>query len=131
MTQKRSQRDQKDVRRRALATAVALTASGSLHFALPQQYDEIVPTVLPGEARFWTYASGVAELATAALLFAPKSRRLGGAAAAALFLAVFPANVQMAWNWRERSLPWQVVAYGRLPLQIPMIRSALKIWRNA
>jgi len=41
--------------------------------------------------------------------------------AAALFLAVYPANLYMAWDWRDRELADRLVAYGRLPLQIPMI----------
>src|SRR3712207_6911229 len=40
----------------------------------------------------WTYASGVAELAVAAAVAHPGTRRVGGFAAAALFAAGFPAR---------------------------------------
>ena len=70
----------------------------------PKPFDSIVPAELPGSARFYTYASGVAELATAALLLAPRTRRLGALAAVALFIAVFPANVNMVRLWWDKPL---------------------------
>src|SRR5882672_7672150 len=74
--------------RPALALAALLAAAGVTHFAYPKPYDRMVPTALPGTARTWTYLSGVAELAVAAAVAAPRTRRLGGLAAAALFTAV-------------------------------------------
>ena len=79
--------------------------------------------------RFYTYASGAAELGIAGLLTVPTTRRAGALAAIALYTAVFPANVQMAWDWRHESAFKRVVAFGRLPLQLPMIRRAWKIYR--
>jgi len=52
-------------------------------------------------------------------------------AAAALFVAVFPANVQMAWDWRRRPWPYRAIAFGRLPLQAPMVAHALRVRREA
>ncbi|MFC2575594.1 MAG: hypothetical protein ACFNXW_01915, partial [Rothia dentocariosa] len=97
----------------------------------PEHYDAIVPRALPGSARFYTYASGAAELSIAGLLTVPKTRRAGALAAIALYTAVFPANVQMAWDWRHESTFKRVVAFGRLPLQIPLIHSAWKIYRKS
>ena len=114
-----------------VVTAGFLGTTGVLHFAKPEHYDAIVPRALPGSARFYTYASGVAELGIAGLLTAPKTRRAGALAAIALYTAVFPANVQMAWDWRHESAFKRVVAFGRLPLQIPLIHSAWKIYRNS
>ena len=51
--------------------------------------------------------------------------------AALLFVAVFPANIQMAVDARKQSTQRKAIAYGRLPLQLPMICSALKIWRKS
>ena len=79
----------------------------------PEHYDAIVPRALPGSARFYTYASGVAELGIAGLLTVPTTRRAGALAAIALYTAVFPANVQMAWDWRHESAFKRVVAFGR------------------
>ncbi|MGN9808336.1 hypothetical protein ACTMSW_03125 [Micromonospora sp. BQ11] len=115
---------------RALALAGLLTAAGATHFARPGFYDPIVPRALPGSARAWTYASGVAELAVAAAVAHPATRRTGGLAAAALFAAVLPANVQMAMDWRRRPPVWRAVAYGRIPLQAPLIWWALRVARS-
>jgi uncharacterized membrane protein len=108
-----------------------LLGAGATHFAVPKPYDSIMPKELPGSARLYTYASGVAELATGALLLVPRTRRLGGLAAAALFLAVFPANVNMvrlSWN---KPPAWRIAALARLPLHVPLVTQALKVWRTA
>ena len=78
----------------------------------------------------FTYASGDAELAVAGLLAVPRTRRLGGAAAAALVVAVFPANVQMAYDWRRARPRERMIAVGRLPLQGVLIAQALHVARN-
>ena len=64
-----------------------LVGMGALHFAAPKPFDGIVPEELPGTARFYTYASGVAEVATGAALLLPRTRKLGALAAVALFLS--------------------------------------------
>ena len=91
----------------------------------------LIPKYLPGPPHAYTHGSGVAELGTAALLANEKTRRLGGLVAALLFVAVFPANIQMAVDARNQSTQRKAIAYGRLPLQLPMICSALKIWRKS
>ena len=116
-------------RRTAIGLATLLSGSGVLHFAAPKPYDSIVPSALPGSARTWTYVSGVAELLVAAALFVPRFRRLGGLLAALLFIGVFPANVQMAVDYQRagKPLPARLVAFGRLPLQVPLVLWALKV----
>ena len=99
--------------------------AGVLHFAKPEPFDGIVPDALPGSARTYTYVSGVAELAAAALLANPKTRAVGGQFAAALLAAVWPANFNMAWQWRNEPWQKQIISIGRLPLQIPLIKAAL------
>ena len=47
--------------------------------------------------------------------------------AAALFVGVFPGNIKMAVDWSDRSLVEQLIAYGRLPLQIPLILWAMRV----
>jgi uncharacterized membrane protein len=118
-------------RRSAFALAALLATAGVTHFARPRQYDAIVPRSLPGSPRTWTYVSGVAELAVAAAVAHPRTRRVGGLAAAALFAAVFPANVKMAIDWRDRPAPQRTAAFARLPLQAPLIWWALRVGRNA
>lgn len=115
--------------RPALALAALLAVAGAGHFAAPQFFDTMIPDVLPGEPRTWTHASGVAELAVAAAVAVPRTRRAGAFAAAALFVAVFPANVQMAIDWSDRSPVEQAVAWGRLPLQVPLVWWAWRVAR--
>ncbi|GAA2779133.1 DoxX family protein [Streptomyces showdoensis] len=107
--------------RSALLLAGLMASAGLAHFAAPKQFDAIVPRSLPGSPRAWTTASGVAELALAAGLAIPATRK-ASAQATALFLAgVFPANVKMAYDWRHRSRAARAVACARLPLQVPLI----------
>jgi uncharacterized membrane protein len=113
--------------RSALVMSGLLAGMGALHFAVPGPFDALVPKALPGSARGWTKASGAAELAVAVAVAVPQTRRLGGLAAAGLFAAVFPANVQMAYDWRHASTVRRCVAYGRLPLQAPLIGWALAV----
>ncbi|MGH3687489.1 MAG: DoxX family protein [Pseudonocardiaceae bacterium] len=115
----------------ATGLVVLLTSSGVLHFAAPARFDAIVPEQLPGTARTWTHVSGMVELVIAALVAAPRTRRLGGLLAALLFVAVFPANVKMAIDWADRPGWMRALAYGRLPLQIPLVLWAVLVYRRA
>jgi len=116
---------------RAYRMAAMLTGIGILHFAAPKPFDSIVPTELPGSPRFYTYASGVVELSTAALLVPPSTRRLGALAAVVLYLGVFPGNVNMVRLWWDKPWPMRLIAIARLPMQVPMITQALKIRRES
>jgi uncharacterized membrane protein len=115
----------------ARALAALLTTTGVLHLAVPAPFDAIVPRRLPGTPRFWTLSSGLAELAVAAAVAVPGTRRLGATAAAALFVGVLPANVQMARDWSDRSAAARAVAWGRLPLQVPLVAWALAVRRRS
>jgi uncharacterized membrane protein len=115
----------------AYRIAALLLGVGTTHFLAPKQFDGIIPAELPGSPRFYTYASGVAEVTIGALLLARRTRRNAALAAVALFLGVFPANVNMVRLWWDKPWPMRIAALARLPLQIPMITEALKIRRNA
>ncbi|MGV9245700.1 DoxX family protein [Streptomyces sp. NPDC003710] len=117
--------------RSPLLLAGLLAASGVGHFAAPRRFDEIVPRSLPGTARAWTYASGAVELALAAGVASPRTRRTAARAAAAFFVGVFPANVQMAVDWSGRPAPLRAAALARLPLQVPLVLWARGVARNA
>ncbi|MBN9644204.1 MauE/DoxX family redox-associated membrane protein [Corynebacterium mendelii] len=105
--------------------------AGVMHFVKPEGFDSIVPEQLPLGQRAWTYGSGVAEIATAALLSTEKTRRMGGLATAILMVAVWPGNFQMAWNWRKKSPLKKAIALIRLPLQIPLIMGGWKIYTDS
>ncbi|WP_217169236.1 DoxX family protein [Streptomyces sp. AC512_CC834] len=107
--------------RSPLLLAGLLATAGVAHFAQPRPFDATVPRSLPGTPRAWTYASGVAELALAAGLAVPRTRKAAALTAAAFFVGVFPANVKMAWDWRHRPTPQKAAAFGRLPVQVPLV----------
>ncbi|MYW17497.1 hypothetical protein GT039_18330, partial [Streptomyces sp. SID2955] len=74
----------------------------------------------PGSPRTWTYGSGVVELVLAGAVAAPRTRVPAAKVAAAFFVGVFPAHIQMAVDWRHRPAPLRAAALARLPLQVPL-----------
>lgn len=98
---------------------------GVLHFVTPKFFDAVVPRWMPGRARTVTHVSGVVELAGAALVLNPSTRRLGGWWCLATFLAVYPANIQMALDGGLEGAPPPMgsaaAAWVRLPFQLPML----------
>ena len=119
--------------RRARLSLLALCAliggSGVLHFLVPAPYRRIVPAPLRPQAATVVAISGVCELICAALLAAPRTRRFGAYATAAVFVAVFPANIQMALDTLHTGAtlsPGVAIIWLRLPLQYPLIRWALR-----
>ena len=109
--------------------------SGVLHVVAPGPYRSIVPAPLRGQAAVVVALSGVCELVCVALLVRPRTRRLGAFATAALLVAVFPANVQMALDSGRGAvsspLTGAVLAWLRLPVQAPLILWALSFRRGA
>jgi uncharacterized membrane protein len=111
------------------ALAALLLFMGVLHFVLPKPFMRIVPPFL-GAPRFWTYASGVAELVSGGLLLSTRTRNLGGWAAAATIVAGYPANIWMAVDAGRPDDPAAVAAWVRLPFQVPLVIWALRIARR-
>ena len=111
----------------AVVMGLFIGFAGVMHFASPEFFNDIVPPWLPPSESFWTYISGVVEIVIAILLLRSSSRRAGAIAAIWLYVAVYPANLYMAWDWRDKPFSDQVVSYGRLPFQFLFIWVALKI----
>jgi uncharacterized membrane protein len=112
------------------ALAGIFATSGVIHLAKPEVYMPIMPEAVPSH-REVIYASGVMELMCAAGLLNRRTRSLAGWASAALLLAVYPANIKMALDAsRSNRTGLKAFAYGRLPLQFPMIWSAYKAARG-
>ena len=107
--------------------AAFLGFAGIMHFANPSFFNDIVPPWLPPSRAFWTYISGVAELITAALLIRPATRRTGAIAAVWLFIAVYPANIYMVWDWRNEPASQQFISWARLPFQFLFVWVALQV----
>ncbi|MFJ8825974.1 hypothetical protein ACIREE_29920 [Streptomyces sp. NPDC102467] len=108
-----------------------LAGAGVAHLLVPKPFDSMVPRVLPGSPRSWTYASAAVELALAAGVALPRTRQRAATATAAFFVAVLPGNVQMAVDWRDRPAPLRRAAQARVPLQVPLVLWARKVARDA
>lgn len=116
--------------------AALLVGAGVGHFTTTDGYAKIVPRAFPQSThRPLVQASGLVEIACAGLIAVRRTRRVGAVAAAVLFVAVFPANVQMALDGGIAGagfpLASPVVAWLRLPLQVPLIAWAVSTARSA
>lgn len=120
------------------AATIALTAilggAGVAHLANPGFFDPLVPTWVPGGARWVTYASGAVELTAAGLVAHPRTRRFGGWFALVTFAGVYPANVQAALDGGMRGMdpPFDsaAAAWIRLPFQLPLFWLAWRVARR-
>lgn len=90
----------------AIGMAATLGVGASSHFLEPQRFGlvAIVPSWVPAPEVAVT-ATGLAELALAVGLAAPRSRRLCAIGAIVLLLALFPANVVAAAGVDHPSAP--------------------------
>jgi len=114
-----------------LGLAAFFTLAGAMHFLRPRFYEAIVPPSLQARKKEVVAVSGVAEIAGAAMVLHPASRRLGRWWLLSLLMAVFPANVHMAIHPEQvrgldlRKIPrWAL--WARLPLQ-PL--AMVWVWR--
>ncbi|WP_243057324.1 DoxX family protein [Nocardioides sp. SR21] len=104
--------------------------SGVVHLVRPEVYEPLMPSWVPAH-RAVIVGSGVAELACAAGLAVPATLRTAGWASALLLLGVYPGNIKMAADAAgTRNTRFKVAAFARLPLQVPMIRAALRVARG-
>ncbi|HVA60195.1 MAG TPA: hypothetical protein VNG13_06630 [Mycobacteriales bacterium] len=104
--------------------AAAFTVSGVIHLVHPATFTPIVPRFLPWRTGL-VETSGVAELTCAAGLW--RRDRWAGVAAAVLLVAIWPANLQQAITAQQgHDATTKVLAWIRLPLQVPLIWFALQ-----
>ncbi|RZI91062.1 MAG: hypothetical protein EOO67_10590 [Microbacterium sp.] len=118
------------LRRDAKFLALGFLGSGTVHLVRPDVWEPLMPDWVPAhrEVIIW---SGVAEIACAAGLLFPPTRKVAGLASAALLAGVYVGNVKMAVDAsKSDNLPLKAAAYARLPLQFPMIRAALRAARS-
>jgi len=116
------------VRKRAPSLlAVLFGASGVVHLLSPRTFEPLIPSWLP-HPRAVVYTSGIAEIVCSGGLL--KRTRWARGASVLLVLGIFPGNVQMAVTASRlspgRCTVRQVLAIGRLPLQIPLVWAALQ-----
>ena len=84
-----------DSRRSATVLGLFVLGAGVTHFVNPSFFDAIVPPWLPLGERFWTIASGLAEVVIGIGVLRRSTRRRATLAAFGLFVAVYPANLYM------------------------------------
>jgi len=96
--------------------------------ARPAIFLPLVPQVLPRPTQL-IYASGVFELICAVGLW--RRDRWAGIAGAVLLVVIWPANLQAAITAQHGVDPTtKALTWIRLPLQIPLIWSALQSGRD-
>ena len=103
--------------------AIGMVAVGVLHFARPAPFVRIVPEVLPAPLAL-VYISGFFEVLGGLGLLWSRTRRWASWGLIALYLAVFPANINMAVGEIQLTPggtipPWAM--WARLPFQAVII----------
>ena len=102
--------------------AAAMVLAGVNHFAKPRVYEKMMPMWLPAHKPL-VLISGVFEILGGVGLLVPATQQLAAWGLIALFIAVFPANVNMAVHnlplGRTPMPKWAL--WGRLPVQLVFI----------
>ena len=112
--------------------AVAMVAVGVAHFVAPDGFVRIVPAFLPAPLVL-VYVSGLFEILGGAGLLIRPIRRAAALGLIALFIAVFPANVNMAVNripLDGRTVLPDWALWLRLPLQALLVAWAYHLARE-
>lgn len=111
--------------------SVSLIVVGSFHFITPIPFVRIVPQALPHPLAL-VYISGFFEILGAIGLLIPWVSQAAAWGLIALFIAVFPANINMAVNEIAiEGVPHIPLLYwARLPLQAVLIAWAWWYTRN-
>jgi uncharacterized membrane protein len=94
--------------------------AGIYHFFNPRLYLRIMPPYIPFHSPI-VYVSGILEIIFAALLIPETTRSFGAWSIIVFLILVFPANVQMALDFKKRNHRFLWIAYARLPLQFILI----------
>jgi uncharacterized membrane protein len=101
---------------------IFMVGAGANHFVAPDTYAAMIPALLPAPLAL-VYISGAAEILGGLGLILPTTRKLAACGLIVLYIAVFPANLNMALNHLplgNRVLPtWAL--WARLPLQLVLI----------
>ncbi|HSQ68229.1 MAG TPA: DoxX family membrane protein [Polyangiaceae bacterium] len=111
-----------------LVLAVGMIAVGVDHFAAPDFFVRIVPRAFPAP-QLLVEISGVCEVLGGVGLLVPWTRRAAGIGLVMLYVAVFPANVNMVVHpgLGGSVPPWAL--WARLPLQLVFIAWAIWVSR--
>ncbi|WP_244093980.1 hypothetical protein [Jeotgalibacillus sp. R-1-5s-1] len=106
--------------------------AGVMHFLKERNFRYIVPKFLPFRKAI-VLVSGVAEIIIGGMLVLNKGTKLAGKLLGWLMIAVWPANMYMAYKeiplGKIKLSP--AVLWGRVAFQIPLIKWAFNISKNA
>lgn len=108
--------------------AVLMMGVGLLHFVNPDPFVRIVPAFLPAPLTL-VYVSGFFEILGGAGLLVPRVRFWAAWGLIALYVAVFPANINMAVNQIQMGADGTIpvwAMWARLPFQALFI--GLAFW---
>lgn len=103
-----------------------LVLAGIFHFVKPQIFMKIMPDYVPMHLQM-VYISGAAEILCGLLLLFPETQKLGAYLCIALFIAVFPANIEMTRKFYHIHHKYFWLTVIRLPLQFALIWWAYKL----
>ena len=94
--------------------------AGINHFANPNWYLKIIPAWVPYPVVV-NYMSGAFEIAFALLLIPEATRNMGVYLLIILLVLIFPANIQMSFNFYQTHHPYFWLTILRLPFQFVLI----------
>lgn len=97
-----------------------LIFAGTMHFLKPDFFIKIMPSYVPFPLKM-VYISGVVEILCGLLLLFPQTQSFGAYLSVLLFIAVFPANIEMAKDFYVMHKPYFWLTVLRLPLQFVLI----------
>ncbi|MBW8522107.1 DoxX family protein [Chryseobacterium chendengshani] len=100
--------------------AFLLVVAGIMHFIRPHFFMKIMPDYIPFHLRM-VYISGAVEILCGILLLFPETQKLGAYLCIALFIAVFPANIEMTKKFYQIHHKYFWLTVVRLPLQFVLI----------
>ena len=101
--------------------AVFFVAAGANHFRMPDVYLGMMPSWLPWPLVL-VQVSGVAEVLGGLGILVPFTRRFSGWGLIVLLIAVFPANLHVAWQSHMPGFDLSPsILWMRLPFQLVLI----------
>lgn len=99
---------------------ILLVVGGIAHFTKTEFYLKAMPSYLPLH-EFIVYASGLLEIMLGVLLVFSKTTRKAALGIILLFIAVFPANINMYINHQDFPEMSESTLLFRLPIQLLLI----------
>jgi uncharacterized membrane protein len=108
-------------------TALFWIVGGTLHFVIPRQFESFVPPQLGRWRKELVVVSAIAEIAGGVAVLPDRTRRFARWWLLATLAAVYPANINMAVNFKDYPDIPAPALWARLPLQFLFARNT---WRG-